>query len=199
MKKRITKITLIIALAMSSIFSVGYVDSYFEISKNLDIFATLFRELNIYYVDDADPGKLMKTRRAVSGLRINYKGYCFCFRRYVIVCYTKFMKSKNTIQKGSVRVLVFRDGSDWYAAALELNIVEFGSTSQEALLLLFEAVGGYVESAKKIKARPHILNQTVDSEYEIKWREALELKNKQESVFFAGRMNIGRKLSMASA
>ena len=61
MKKRITKITLIIALAMSSIFSVGYVDSYFEISKNLDIFATLFRELNIYYVDDADPGKLMKT------------------------------------------------------------------------------------------------------------------------------------------
>lgn len=61
MKKRITKITLIIALAMSSIFSVGYVDSYFEISKNLDIFATLFRELNIYYVDDSDPGKLMKT------------------------------------------------------------------------------------------------------------------------------------------
>lgn len=46
---------------MTSVFSVGYVDSYFEISKNLDIFATLFRELNIYYVDDADPGKLMKT------------------------------------------------------------------------------------------------------------------------------------------
>lgn len=61
MKNKITKITLIIALALSSVFSVGYVDSYFEISKNLDIFATLFRELNIYYVDDADPGKLMKT------------------------------------------------------------------------------------------------------------------------------------------
>lgn len=61
MKNRITKITLILALAFSSVFSVGYVDSYFEISKNLDIFATLFRELNIYYVDDSDPGKLMKT------------------------------------------------------------------------------------------------------------------------------------------
>jgi len=61
MKKRITKITLIIALAMSSIFSVGYADSYFEVSKNLDIFATLFRELNIYYVDESDPGKLIKT------------------------------------------------------------------------------------------------------------------------------------------
>ena len=46
---------------MSSIFSVGYADSYFEVSKNLDIFATLFRELNIYYVDESDPGKLIKT------------------------------------------------------------------------------------------------------------------------------------------
>lgn len=61
MKKRITKIILVVALAMSSIFSVGYVDSYFEVSKNLDIFATLFRELNIYYVDESDPGKLIKT------------------------------------------------------------------------------------------------------------------------------------------
>lgn len=62
MKKRITKIALIIALAMSSVFSVGYAtDSYFEVSKNLDIFATLFRELNIYYVDESDPGKLIKT------------------------------------------------------------------------------------------------------------------------------------------
>ncbi|MCC7332552.1 MAG: S41 family peptidase [Flavobacteriales bacterium] len=61
MKKKITKITLIVALALSSVISVGYVDNYFEISKNLDIFATLFRELNTYYVDDSDPGKLMKT------------------------------------------------------------------------------------------------------------------------------------------
>jgi carboxyl-terminal processing protease len=61
MKNRISKIVLIVGLAISSVISVGYVDSYFEVSKNLDIFATLFRELNIYYVDDSDPGKLMKT------------------------------------------------------------------------------------------------------------------------------------------
>ncbi len=36
-------------------------DSYFEISKNLDIFATLFKELNTYYVDPVQPGKLVKT------------------------------------------------------------------------------------------------------------------------------------------
>lgn len=36
-------------------------DSYFEISKNLDIFTTLFKELNTYYVDPIEPGKLVKT------------------------------------------------------------------------------------------------------------------------------------------
>jgi carboxyl-terminal processing protease len=36
-------------------------DSYFEISKNLDIFTTLFRELNTYYVDPIEPGKMVKT------------------------------------------------------------------------------------------------------------------------------------------
>ncbi|MBN1769081.1 MAG: S41 family peptidase [Prolixibacteraceae bacterium] len=33
----------------------------FEIAKNLDIYYTLFRELNTFYVDDVDPGKLVKT------------------------------------------------------------------------------------------------------------------------------------------
>ncbi len=33
----------------------------FEIVKNLDIFYTLFRELNSYYVDDTNPEKLIKT------------------------------------------------------------------------------------------------------------------------------------------
>jgi carboxyl-terminal processing protease len=36
-------------------------DNYFEIGKNLDIFATLYKELNIYYVDETNPGELMKT------------------------------------------------------------------------------------------------------------------------------------------
>ncbi len=39
----------------------SYVDNYFEITKNLDIFVTLFKELNLYYVDETKPGDLMKT------------------------------------------------------------------------------------------------------------------------------------------
>lgn len=36
-------------------------DPFFEISKNLDIYTNLFKELNTYYVDPIEPGKLVKT------------------------------------------------------------------------------------------------------------------------------------------
>jgi len=36
-------------------------ERYFDIAKNLDIFATLFKEVNTYYVDEITPGKLVKT------------------------------------------------------------------------------------------------------------------------------------------
>jgi len=44
-----------------ALLNSSYVDNYFEITKNLDIFVTLFKELNLYYVDDTKPGDLMKT------------------------------------------------------------------------------------------------------------------------------------------
>ncbi len=36
-------------------------ERYFEIAKNLDVFATLFKEINTYYVDEVAPTDLMKT------------------------------------------------------------------------------------------------------------------------------------------
>ncbi len=51
---------IVIAIAGAGLFSVSLTDEYFEISRNMDIFATLFRELNIYYVDETKPGDLMK-------------------------------------------------------------------------------------------------------------------------------------------
>ena len=58
--KQIKKIILLVSIVATSIFSMGFVDNYFEISKNLDIFTTLYRELNVFYVDETDPGDLMK-------------------------------------------------------------------------------------------------------------------------------------------
>lgn len=62
MLRRKIKTWLIIAITCIVTFaSYSFVDNYFEISKNLDIFSSLYREVNIYYVDSTDPGKLMKT------------------------------------------------------------------------------------------------------------------------------------------
>jgi carboxyl-terminal processing protease len=60
------KKTVLIAVSAVILVSAGLVgkkvtDNYFEISKNLEIFTTLYRELNIYYVDETNPGELMKT------------------------------------------------------------------------------------------------------------------------------------------
>ncbi len=54
--------SIIVALGVIVLFtSSAFVTSFFEISKNLEIFTTLYRELNIYYVDETEPGQLMKT------------------------------------------------------------------------------------------------------------------------------------------
>lgn len=58
--KKIKVWMLVVALVGYGILSYSFVDNYFEVSKNLDIFATLFRELNMYYVDETKPGDLMK-------------------------------------------------------------------------------------------------------------------------------------------
>jgi len=42
-------------------FSFNRDEKNFEVAKNLDIYYTLFRELNMFYVDEVNPNKLIKT------------------------------------------------------------------------------------------------------------------------------------------
>lgn len=60
MKKKLKIVLLTIVMSSFAIFSTGLSESYFEIAKNLDIFNSLYKELNSLYVDDTDPGELMK-------------------------------------------------------------------------------------------------------------------------------------------
>jgi carboxyl-terminal processing protease len=41
-------------------------EKYFEVAKSLDIFATLFKEVNAYYVDEVEPQKLI--RKGIDGM-----------------------------------------------------------------------------------------------------------------------------------
>ncbi len=55
---------LILSIALVSITFLAAVrpgERYFEIAKNLDIFATLFKEVNTLYVDEVNPNQLMRT------------------------------------------------------------------------------------------------------------------------------------------
>ncbi len=60
MKKRLVFVSLVSAGLVVFAFTPP-ADRYFEIAKNLDIFATLFKEVNALYVDDVNPNKLVRT------------------------------------------------------------------------------------------------------------------------------------------
>ncbi len=96
-------------------------------------------------------------------------------------------KHKNNLQRGSTRIMVFKENGEWYAVALELNIVESGTNPREAMLLLFEAVSGYIKAAKKTRANYLILNQKTDEEYEKMWQKLQEHKKlRNKEIFFFG-------------
>ncbi|MCE2895531.1 MAG: S41 family peptidase [Flammeovirgaceae bacterium] len=59
-KYRVTSLLLLTALVGIFAFRAP-AEKYFDIAKSLDIFATLFKEVNTYYVDEVDPKKLIET------------------------------------------------------------------------------------------------------------------------------------------
>lgn len=61
LKRSAVVIALAVVVGGAGMMSEKINENYFEISKNLEIFTTLYRELNIYYVDETNPGELMKT------------------------------------------------------------------------------------------------------------------------------------------
>ncbi len=83
----------------------------------------------------------------------------------------------NTLQKGTVRTIIFKEADTWYGVALEFNIVESGDDFDVVMFNLHEAICGYVESQRKIKgARYFPLNQKPAKEYEELWNN---LQNKK--------------------
>jgi carboxyl-terminal processing protease len=61
MKKKIWIGIVLVALLSVTFVSFTRDEKNFEIAKNLDIYHTLFRELNMFYVDEINPNELVKT------------------------------------------------------------------------------------------------------------------------------------------
>lgn len=64
---------IISAIVISSVSFLSFYEKDFEIAKNLDIFYTLFREVNLYYVDETDPGSMIKN--GIEGMLIKLDPY----------------------------------------------------------------------------------------------------------------------------
>jgi carboxyl-terminal processing protease len=63
-KRRSIKFAIVAVILITAVVSVSFLSTQetrdFRIAKNLDIFFSLFRELNTFYVDDINPDKLVK-------------------------------------------------------------------------------------------------------------------------------------------
>lgn len=61
MKLKTLRISIAAAAIAFASWAFVAAEDYFEISKNLEIFTSVYRELNLFYVDETKPGELMKT------------------------------------------------------------------------------------------------------------------------------------------
>lgn len=61
MKPRSRRYLILLMLLPSAFLSWSFVDDFFEITRQIDVFSNVYREVNRYYVDEVNPGQLMKT------------------------------------------------------------------------------------------------------------------------------------------
>ncbi|MGE6221513.1 S41 family peptidase [Nubsella zeaxanthinifaciens] len=54
------KIALLGAILVITTFTLAFKEDLFQVSKNLDVFASLYKEININYVDETNPSELMR-------------------------------------------------------------------------------------------------------------------------------------------
>ena len=85
-------------------------DRSFEISKNLEIFADVYKTLNQYYVDDVEPGKVMKT--AIDAMLASMDPYT----NYYPESQMEDVKLQLMGQYGGIGALIHQQGKNIYIA-----------------------------------------------------------------------------------
>ncbi len=55
---KLKKSGILLLLVLVTVVSVSYKSNFFEVAKQIEIYTTLFKELNMYYIDDTNPAEL---------------------------------------------------------------------------------------------------------------------------------------------
>lgn len=94
----------IIPVLASAFLFIGtsFKDDFFEIAKQIEIFTTLFKELNRNYVDETNPGELMD--KAIKGMLANLDPYTVYFNEQDVVRF----KINNTGEYTGIGALLTR-------------------------------------------------------------------------------------------
>ena len=56
--KKIKQLSIVVLLVTVFTVSMGYKSDFFEVAKQIEIYTTLFKELNMYYIDETNPAEL---------------------------------------------------------------------------------------------------------------------------------------------
>lgn len=103
-KTKIISIVLAVFISCSAILFSGYKNSNFELIKNIDVFASLIKELSLYYVDDIDYGKTFK--KGIDNMLKALDPYTV----YIPESKIEDLKFMTTGQYGGIGALIRKDG-----------------------------------------------------------------------------------------
>lgn len=71
--QKLKRYSLIILATLALLISIGFQSKFFEVAKQIDIYTTLFKELNMYYIDEVNPAEL--TSKAIGNMLENLDPY----------------------------------------------------------------------------------------------------------------------------
>ena len=61
MNSKIKKVGLAALLLGTTYLFISFKTDYFEVAKQIEIYTTLFKEINMYYIDETNPAELTET------------------------------------------------------------------------------------------------------------------------------------------
>ena len=149
-------------------------DPYFEISKNLDIYTNIFKELNTFYVDPIEPGKLVKA--GVDAMLMDLDPYTNFITEADIEEY-EFM---TTGRYGGIGANMQRKGDDIYVADVYEN-----SPAQMAGLHpgdLVESIDGQSLKGKNVDDLGVLLKGSPGTQLRMKIKDAYTLETSERII-----------------
>lgn len=177
-RRKIT--TGIAVVALAGLITMGSgVHNDFEISKNLDIFATLFRQLNVNYADEINPGKLTKV--AIDAMLQSLDPYTV----YIPEADIEDYRMAQGGQSGSIGFMVFKRNGKHHIVSMNNN----GSAMRNGLLVgdILLKVDGQVVDSRSADEVNQLLNGQVGTKVKVSVQrphslEQLDLELERENI-----------------